>query len=594
MCSEVGCGRPAAFRTRTKPTWCDEHISTILRTGGLEPLEPFEAPTAWRLTRCLVCGCEAHYRFVYVLEQNGIGTPTCRACFWRSWAASQREALQGFVDLKPPSIESAQIVAEEHGFDYLGPLTTPSLRGDPHRTRCLYCGRISAHRLGDISWGCSCQTNPRRSAQTSRVAAGPGTGATSETGLLKESGLPVLQWWDHDANEDSVWRTVTVKARREVGWRCPSCSLAFFARVLDMVALPTCPACSVRRKLEWEAEYERLKVTPVADVPDLASAWADDADPRLVTVAGDGMTLRRFKCPEGHHPRLTPLSYLQAGCPSCRGNATRQARLAAVAADPNAHTMNREIASQWHPVKNGALRLETTSASSRRTVWWTSWECGHEWQASPAEREKGQRLRCPRCRTILDSLAYHYPELAEEWSPANPLSAWQVRPSGSTAFSPVWICSNSPTHTWTATLSSRAAGSGCPECREVGKSKVELAHFAAAQRLFTTVSSGRPVVDPAFTHGSRWLVDISVTTAEGGSVAIEYDGAYWHADKVLVDRAKSLDLLAAGWDVVRLREHPLPPLGITHTRYLELVVYSTAPQPDTVIRAVKDWARSAP
>jgi hypothetical protein len=53
-------------------------------------------------------------------------------------------------------------------------------------------------------------------------------------------------------------------------------------------------------------------------------------------------------------------------------------------------------------------------------VWRKSWECGHEWQAAPAEREKGQRLRCPECRTILDSPAYHFPEIADEWSPENP------------------------------------------------------------------------------------------------------------------------------------------------------------------------------
>src|SRR5699024_8409539 len=121
-----------------------------------------------------------------------------------------------------------------------------------------------------------------------------------------------------------------------------------------------------------------------------------------------------------------------------------------------------------HNVRNGTLKLETISPGSRRRVWWKSWECGHEWQATPAEREKGQRLRCPECRTILDSLAYHFHEMAEEWSSANPLSAWQVRPSGTTAFTPEWVCSNNPSHTWTATLASRTTGSGCPECREAG------------------------------------------------------------------------------------------------------------------------------
>jgi hypothetical protein len=410
--------------------------------------------------------------------------------------------------------------------------------------------------------------------------------------LLKDSKLPVLKWWDHDANDASAWETVTVKARRAVSWRCPECDLRFSARILDMVRRRSCPDCAAKRKAERDGEYARLRVTLVADVPELAKAWADDADPQKVTVVGGAMTLRRFRCPEGHQPRITPLSFLRQGCPSCRGNKTRTERLEAVAADPALHAMNREIASQWHDEKNGSLKLETISPGSRRTVWWKSWECGHEWRDTPAEREKGQRLRCPECRTILDSLAYHLPEVADEWSPQNPLSAWQVRPSGSTAFTPLWVCANNPEHSWSASLASRATGSGCPECREAGKSKVELAHHEAAVRVFGAASSGRAVIDEAFMHRARWLVDITSVTPAGLQVAIEYDGAYWHAGKAAIDTAKSLDLLAAGWLVVRLRERPLPALGIDHPRYIELPVHSTAPDPVGVLDRVHGWASS--
>jgi hypothetical protein len=50
---------------------------------------------------------------------------------------------------------------------------------------------------------------------------------------------------------------------------------------------------------------------------------------------------------------------------------------------------------------------------------------------------------------------------------------------------------------------------------------------------------------------------------------IEYDGAYWHSApaKVLVDARKSVDLLAAGHLVVRLREDALPSLYIADPRY---------------------------
>ena len=373
----------AAFETRTKPAWCDDHITAIFATSGLAPLEPFVSPTAFRLTRCTSCGCEAHYRLEYVLGQNTAGIGTCRACFWRAWGADQRRALKGFVDFLPVPVAAVQAHAEANGYEYLGPLTDPPLPHDPHRVRCRgHCGRITAEREGDIGFGCPCRQNPRREMQTS-TSASP-TGEKRVKALLKNSGLPALEWWDHDTNDPVAWDTSTVRARREVAWRCPECELRFHARVLDMTASPSCPDCSAKRQAAWASELARWKLTPVSSVPELASAWADDIPSSEVMVAANGV--HRFRCAQGHHPRITPLSFLRHGCPSCRGNATRSERLERVELAPETHSMNREVASQWHPDKNSPLRLETISASSRRTVWWKDWECGHEWQATPAHR----------------------------------------------------------------------------------------------------------------------------------------------------------------------------------------------------------------
>jgi len=70
---------------------------------------------------------------------------------------------------------------------------------------------------------------------------------------------------------------------------------------------------------------------------------------------------------------------------------------------------------------------------------------------------------------------------------------------------------------------------------------------------------------------------------------VEYDGGYWHADKAEVDLAKSLDLLAAGALVVRLREAPLPSLGLLDPHYLELTVYSGLAETDRIVAAIRDW-----
>lgn len=160
ICSADGCTRGAAFRTYKNPTYCSIHIGTILREGGLASLESFTHPKDWLLTSCLRCGNVAHYRFVYVLEKNAYREATCRACFWREWAAEQRTALGPYSNTEPVPYEKAAVTAEDHGYIYLGPLTRPSMAYDPHRVECCRCGKISAERLDDISFGCTCQ--PRK------------------------------------------------------------------------------------------------------------------------------------------------------------------------------------------------------------------------------------------------------------------------------------------------------------------------------------------------------------------------------------------------------------------------------------------------
>ncbi|WP_459793246.1 hypothetical protein [Arthrobacter sp. AD-310] len=80
---------------------------------------------------------------------------------------------------------------------------------------------------------------------------------------------------------------------------------------------------------------------------------------------------------------------------------------------------------------------------------------------------------------------------------------------------------------------------------------------------------------------------------DGTKIAIEYDGAYWHRPeaKILTDRYKSLDLLAAGYLVVRLREDDLPSLNVIDPRYMEMRVYSVAPQAEKIIAEVDQWRR---
>lgn len=574
LCSTPDCSAPAAYRTRSKPTWCTACIEGILLAGGMRAVEPVRKATAFTLMECTTCGTQTHNRLSYVLDKNAVNEPTCRACYWTKWGASSR-SMSGLT--RAVSVETARAHAEEHGYDYLGPLTHPSLGGDPHHVRCRVCRKLSAERLGDIGWGCACSRNGKSASKTTVRT----TKARTPTVLFKDSGARVVTWWDHNRNSQVDFDTAPKGATRTVAWVCPDCSYQFTAPIREMVEWRGCPQCERARKVAWQIEYAALKSTMVADHPLLAAAWDDPADPATVPIAG-GWESRRFLCPNGHHPRISPHTYLESGCPHCRAADTRKMNGTAslLAECP-------EIASQWDYTKNGKLTPDSVTHSSKRVMWWRDDACGHEWQEAIRDRNKYQRYRCPKCRTILDSLAYQYPLLAQEWSPRNPVTAWYVRPYGKTLYDPEWVCANNGAHVWTATLSSRTNGSDCPECRQAGKSKIELDHLAAAKKTFGRARSGVILRSAHFTRRPAWTADITVALAEEQTLVIEYDGSYWHRDKQDVDRAKSLDLIAGGYRVVRLREHPLPSLDIDAPTYAEIVVHATAPAPAIVMARIK-------
>lgn len=520
--------------------------------------------THWALTECDTCGLQAHYRLQYVLEQ---GENTCRACYWFRWAGGTSPGL-GTTEISQTTRLELERVSAEHGYEYLGPLIDATLADGPHYVRCLKCSRLSAERLGDIAWGCSCSRNTKSASSPSRKKT-----------ALGESNLPVLQWWDSDRNDPGLLTSFSAKGRKVVWWKCPECHHSFESAICLMSDFPQCPECQRGRHIDWLVMWEMYQFTPISAVPQLLAAWDDESADASAVMVGDSQ-MRRFKCQAGHHPRVAPITFLSAGCPACRSAKTRQA-----SGRPTLAGANPEIASQWHPTRNGSMTAEDIGPTSKRAVWWQDPRCGHEWEARVIDRDKYQRWRCPQCKTILDSFGFQFPALALEWSAENPLDPWKVRPTAQLDFIPTWVCSTDQDHRWQTALASRVNGSDCPECREAGKSKVELDHYEAVKAVFNQARSGALVRSQIFKRRPSWTIDILVEREDQAPIAIEYDGAYWHRGelKQLIDASKSRDLIAAGYIVIRLREDSLPPLKVEAPNYFEVPVSSRFPRPDQVV-----------
>lgn len=126
------------------------------------------------------------------------------------------------------------------------------------------------------------------------------------------------------------------------------------------------------------------------------------------------------------------------------------------------------LAKEWHPTKNGTLTPHDIVAGRNKTVWWLCPKCGHEWQATPANRKKG--IGCPCCsgrvpKPGVNDLETKFPEIAKEWNYEKnaPLTPKNTLPgSGKKVW---WKCSKCG-YEWQALIHRRVKGfHKCPNCK---------------------------------------------------------------------------------------------------------------------------------
>jgi hypothetical protein len=103
-------------------------------------------------------------------------------------------------------------------------------------------------------------------------------------------------------------------------------------------------------------------------------------------------------------------------------------------------------------------------------------------------------------------------------------------------------------------IASRNRGHGCERCSGDSVSQVELRIFAELQYVlakhFEEIEHDVRLSAPP---GPRLRVDMRF-----GRIVVEYDGAYWHRNRLISDVRKTERLTHAGYRVLRVREHPLP------------------------------------
>jgi hypothetical protein len=222
----------------------------MLTLGGLQPEGPFPGkPKLYWRTRCVRCSTVADYRLEYVLDKNASAEPTCRVCFWIEWADTADRMAMRASDVIPD--DGIRELADDNGYD-LATLVLPRTRfNQPVVLRCRHCDKLKVSRVLDIHWGCECYRATRRAQEeaarlTKKRARRGYVEPPPVSGVAKPfsaSGLPAVEWWDHDRNSETLFRNVFPSAKKVVSWVSPSCRHRFERAVAAMAGQAVCPAC---------------------------------------------------------------------------------------------------------------------------------------------------------------------------------------------------------------------------------------------------------------------------------------------------------------------------------------------------------------
>ena len=251
-------------------------------------------------------------------------------------------------------------------------------------------------------------------------------------------------WWKCDKGDDHEWQT------------------AINQRTNPKTGGSGCPFCA------------NLKVSTTNSLnqthPEVAAEWHSTKNGQLtpdsITRGSNKKVWWKCNRVETHqwqaktNDRTNPKTR-GSGCPFCSGN--KISELNSLASN------YPEVATQWHPTKNGDLTPDKVSYASGKRVWW---KCSagpdHEWITTVASRTK-EESGCPCCSGYKVSqqnrLSRLFPEVAIQWHPTKNGDLTPDKVSYASGKRVWWKCGAGPDHEWITSIANRTHNeSSCPCC----------------------------------------------------------------------------------------------------------------------------------
>ena len=209
---------------------------------------------------------------------------------------------------------------------------------------------------------------------------------------LFEERPDLLKEWDYEKNNklgiypDKLY----FNSVKKVWWKCSICGHEWFTNLSSRNRGRGCPECAKKRvayKKSLPKEGESLQ----DKYPKLVKEWNYKKNGNLLPsqVRCGSHKHVWWQCKHGHEwqTMISSRTDKKRGCPVCAGQKV-------VAGFNDLATKFPELVKEWNYKKNNGLLPTQVSCGSQRKVWWKCNQ-GHEWEASLADRTRGNK--CPYC-----------------------------------------------------------------------------------------------------------------------------------------------------------------------------------------------------
>ncbi len=307
--------------------------------------------------------------------------------------------------------------------------SNPNLAKQWHSDRNfpLTPGDVSPNSNKKVWW--TCEVNPHHVWQATVQSRNSGKGCGLCRGLVVHRGVndlvtlfpEIAREWDFEGNVTSDPTLVSPTSSTKFWWKCPN-KHSYQLSVKSRVNGSSCQVCSNRVVLPGFNDL-------ATKFPDISVEFASDLNGGLqpnFVGSGSGSSYW-WRCSKGHtwKAKVTNRTVLNSACPSCKGRIILEG-------ENDFGTLFPELLSQWSDL-NKHVKPTSLGRSSKESIWWDC-DKGHSWQATVADRTRGQGCAVCYNRQVIkgvNNFGFTHPHLLNQIDASkNPIDLAFSLPAG--------------------------------------------------------------------------------------------------------------------------------------------------------------------